>query len=563
MTDVSRYDGHDGGAGRPKPQVPAALARLLDQLAGPYDFWDRPDGYFGPLTDSYRLCGEERAHANSLYRLGSKALVKGELLRAAQWLGPAAEAGHPGALFRLAVLALRSDWDRHDDVRFFIAEAARHGHGDARSLLAATAHRRPFPDDPPAQIQDTLFFDEVRQGLDVSLEMLTPEDVEGVTAGGGVRLVLVPPPALPAAARPAPTRTEAPTVQRPARLRALDDDETDRTVPLILPLSSPAPYLAAATAGAEAAARSDTLPADTARDGRGGREPWWSANALRPAVLTDMTRTKTLPAQAPAQQAAAYRALELVLHIQAAGGITTRDLARRTGISMADTSWLLHWLRAQFFIKTVSGAHFAGPVLEMAARTDHHEQLMQQVLDGLRDQIGAAVYLAKYTDGEIDVLQSSHSTTAPPVRLKAPFPQAGHASAVGKALLADLDFAARMEHLARYAPVPLTERTITSPRLLFDALDRHGPNAAQFDVLEYSHLNVCAGFSLTLPGHDATCVALALPAHRRHDLIRAATALSHASTGLLLTRLLTTPHPTPSPLTPPAALLPHRAIALP
>ncbi|WP_419248873.1 IclR family transcriptional regulator domain-containing protein [Streptomyces melanogenes] len=119
--------------------------------------------------------------------------------------------------------------------------------------------------------------------------------------------------------------------------------------------------------------------------------------------------------------------------------------------------------------------------------------------------------MGRSTDGEIDILQSSHNSTAPPVRVKAPFPATGHASAVGKALLADLDFTARMEHLARYEPVPLTDRTITNPRILFDTLDRHGPNAAQFDVLEYSDLNVCAAYSLTLPGHDATCVAPALP----------------------------------------------------
>ncbi|MFK8911809.1 hypothetical protein ACJA3G_32890, partial [Streptomyces sp. YS-3] len=408
MTDVSRYDGPDGGAGRPEPQVPAALARLLDQLAGPYDFWDRPDGHFGPLTEKYRLSAEERAHANSLYRLGSKALMKGELLRAAQWLGPAAEAGHPGALFRLALVAMRADWDRREDVRFFIAEAARHGHGDARRLLAATAHRRPFPDDPSTPIQDRLFFNEIRQGLGVSEEMLTPEATQtAAPVPAAPRLVLVPPPTLPTQNRPGSLglASQAEDRQR-TRLRPLDGETT---APLILPLSDPAPYLAAAAAGAAAAARSDGRPHQ--REGNNRTEPWWSANALRPAVLTDMSRTKTLPAQAPAQQAAAFRALELLLHIQAAEGITTRDLARRTGISMADTSWLLHWLRAQFFIKTVGGAHSPGPVLDMAARTDQHEQLMQQILDGLRDQIGAAVYLARYRDGEIDVLQSSHSPT--------------------------------------------------------------------------------------------------------------------------------------------------------
>ncbi|WUC83318.1 hypothetical protein OHS33_36055 [Streptomyces sp. NBC_00536] len=77
---MSRYDDRGSGAGRPEPVVPAGLAQLLAQLAGPHDSWDRPGGYFGPLTRAYPLSVEDRAHANSLYRLGSKALLRGELL---------------------------------------------------------------------------------------------------------------------------------------------------------------------------------------------------------------------------------------------------------------------------------------------------------------------------------------------------------------------------------------------------------------------------------------------------------------------------------------------------
>ncbi|MFD0367624.1 IclR family transcriptional regulator C-terminal domain-containing protein [Streptomyces sp. NPDC127114] len=44
------------------------------------------------------------------------------------------------------------------------------------------------------------------------------------------------------------------------------------------------------------------------------------------------------------------------------------------------------------------------------------------------------------------------------------FRDTAHASAVGKSLLAQLDFSGRMNHLARYPSVALTERTITSRR---------------------------------------------------------------------------------------------------
>lgn len=580
MTDVSTNDDHRGGAGRPEPVVPAELSHLLAQLAGPHDFWDRPKGYFGPLTDTYGLSVEERAHANSLYRLGTKALVRGELLRAGRWLGEAAEAGHPGALFRLAALAGRADGDRREDVRFLVAEAARHGHRDARRLLAASAHRRPPATEPVPPVEDPQFFEEVRSHLGVRAELLTPEPSEADTAArsqagpgagpepGAPHLVLVPPPAIPAPDRPASGMPLGPAFRpRRAHLRALDGIGSGA---LVQPLPDPTPHLAAAAAAAAGSAGSATAAQTDsgARGGGSGKGPW-SANALRPAVLADMARSRILPTQPPSQQAAALKARNLLHHIQQSGGISTRDLARRTGMSVTSTAWLLHWLRAQYLVETTAGAHLPGPVMEMAARPEQHEQLMQQTLDALRDRLGAAVYLSTYTGGEVEILQSSHGPSAPPVRVRAAFTDSAHASAVGKALLADLDFEARMEHLTRYKPRSYTGRTITDPRALFDNLDNHGPQALQFDLLEYSNLNFCTAFSLTLPGHDATCVAAALPADQHHRLKRTARALSNHSTGLLLARLLTTTTPDDIPDTgtsdiwPTQPATPPRRIALP
>ncbi|MFF4427212.1 hypothetical protein ACFY04_41890 [Streptomyces sp. NPDC001549] len=149
--------------------VPAGLADPLDQLAGPPDFWDRPDGDFGPLTDSHGLSQEEREHANSMYRLGSKALSRGELLRAAEWPGSAAEAGHPGALFRMAAVTARAGGPV-EDVRFLVAEAARHKHGDAERLLAGTVGGRVGG---AWTMQDPQFFDEVRIGMGKPLVLHT------------------------------------------------------------------------------------------------------------------------------------------------------------------------------------------------------------------------------------------------------------------------------------------------------------------------------------------------------------------------------------------------------
>ncbi|MEV8231352.1 hypothetical protein AB0P41_35885 [Streptomyces sp. NPDC079167] len=109
-----------------------------------------------------------------MYRLGSKALGRGELSTAADLLGSAAAAGHPGALFRLALVALRFGKDWKDNAWFLVAEAARHGHGDAQRLLTASAGCRPYPAGSAPSCEDTSFFEEVRLLLGVALPPLHP-----------------------------------------------------------------------------------------------------------------------------------------------------------------------------------------------------------------------------------------------------------------------------------------------------------------------------------------------------------------------------------------------------
>ncbi|MFJ6636965.1 IclR family transcriptional regulator C-terminal domain-containing protein [Streptomyces sp. NPDC091376] len=156
------------------------------------------------------------------------------------------------------------------------------------------------------------------------------------------------------------------------------------------------------------------------------------------------------------------------------------------------------------------------------------------------DDLDAAVYLSSYTDGDIRIHEAAHSSTAPPVNEWAPFTDTdtGHASAVGKSLLAQLDFNSRRDHLARYPSTQLTERTITNPRALIELLDGHGPHAAQFDLLEYSRTEICVAYSLGLPGR-ASSIALSLPVHQHKRLIAVAHSLSGRATSILLAHLMT------------------------
>ncbi|MGW9080691.1 IclR family transcriptional regulator domain-containing protein [Streptomyces kronopolitis] len=529
---MGRFD--KGSGSRQERVLPAGLVQLMGVLVGPHDFWYRPDGDFGQLANTVQREVAARKRANSLYRIGSRALGRHELQDAANWLGEAAACGHPGALFRLAVVTLRAGEDWKGEAAFLIAEAARLGHGDAARLLRGLAHRRPEAQPAEPTVEDLEFFDEARERLGIRAEMLLPDDasseVEGEAGrrgshlGGGARaeqpsLFLVPPPPLPkrfvpdwdgavVAAAEAGAWTPAP---RPGG-----------GMPVL-----PVPDLD--TVGHPAAISS------AFREGGTGGEPWWSANALRPAVLNDMARSRPAPAPSPDRWQAAQRARDLIHLINSSEGIDTRTLAQRGGLSMNMTIKLLDWLREQRLVDSVGGAHRPGPIMLLTRGTD--PGLLQRTLAELRDELDAAVYLSSYSGGEILIHEAAYSRTAPPVEEWAPFSDTGHASAVGKSLLAQLDFDSRMEHLARYPSVQLTERTITNPRRLVEVLDGHGPHAAQFDLLEYSRTEVCVAYSLGLPG-QASSIALSLPAHQHRRLITAARILSTRATGILLAHLI-------------------------
>ncbi|MFM9373337.1 IclR family transcriptional regulator C-terminal domain-containing protein [Streptomyces sp. Da 82-17] len=545
---MSRYDegrGDDRAVRTPTaPEVPPGLDELIDALTGPPDHWDRPDGDFGPHSGAVRQDRsvppglEARRRANALYRLGSRALGRGELAAAADWLGDAAACGHPGALFRLAVVALRAGADWGHEAWFLVAEAARLGHGDAARLLRAHAHRRPDTDTDPdsdvatPRVEDGTYFDEARRLLGVEEELLMPDQTGdsvrelGAGRGGGraPRLFLVPPPPLPPLARG-------------RREQAAGTDDSAGLGARTGPAEVPALWLPDPAGPAHPARPVAAVPgADGGSPEGPSGEPWWSANALRPAVLNDMARHSPALAPKPRAWQAALRARDLLHLIDGADGIDTRTLAQRTRMSLNTTVRFLDWLRDQHLITTVGGAHRPGPLLRATGAPDR--DLLRRALADLRDELDAAVYLSSYVDGEIRIHEAAYSRSAPPVDEWAPFSDTGHASAVGKCLLAQLDFDTRMEHLARHPSVQLTERTITDPRDLVERLDGHGPHAAQFDLLEYSRTEVCVAYSLGLPGR-ASGIALSLPARDHGRLIPAARSLSRRATGILLAHLVT------------------------
>ncbi|MGQ4482638.1 hypothetical protein [Streptomyces sp. SAS_276] len=147
-------------------------ARFLARLEGPYDFWDRPDGDWGSAAETG--CGDDvreaRGDANSSYRIGTKALRRGELATARAAFAVAMDEQHPGAAFRMAITELFLGQHRQERLVLTVAcgsgktaafvwlimnhldTAARWGHEDARRLISRirpSEGRSPIPDNAP------------------------------------------------------------------------------------------------------------------------------------------------------------------------------------------------------------------------------------------------------------------------------------------------------------------------------------------------------------------------------------------------------------------------------
>ncbi|MFG3344087.1 IclR family transcriptional regulator C-terminal domain-containing protein [Streptomyces sp. NPDC048018] len=310
-----------------------------------------------------------------------------------------------------------------------------------------------------------------------------------------------------------------------------------------LPTTVRRPGRAVATAPSEPA-RPAPLPREAVRELPPGRSGAFSALPLRHSSVSALARQTPATPHLPDRWAAAMRVLDVLHAVRAARRpLSAGEIAVAARLDRVPLGPLLSWLcRHLLLSRLVDGSFTVGPLFSPAPAGDRvlRHDALARLLDDLRDTTGAAVYISRYTHGEVDVQHCADGPTTPAVVPYVDFRLAAHASAVGKCLMAQLDFAERMDHLARHRPVRLTRRTITDPDALFRVLDGHGPQASQFDLLEYSDREVCAAVPLTL-GAQPACVALSLPAQHFPRLVRAADILSNRSGLLLLTLLAELP----------------------
>nr|WP_229885833.1 IclR family transcriptional regulator C-terminal domain-containing protein [Streptomyces griseoflavus] len=248
------------------------------------------------------------------------------------------------------------------------------------------------------------------------------------------------------------------------------------------------------------------------------------------AHLTAVPPQPRSPAPPPAPPTATLigsvqRAVRLLETVAGhAYGAPAKQLARETGLALPTTYHLLRTLVHEGYLRRDKGLFFLGDAAERLSGSGAQQKRRSKVVDTLarwRDAIGVPVYYAVYREGEIDVLCVSDTPGNPAVEEWADFRETGHAHAIGQCLLAQLDGAARRDHLSRYPVRPVTPYTVRDDHDLLRRLDRTRRMELVTERQEYALGTVCAAIPITV-GATAASMAISLPAHQADRLLPAA-----------------------------------------
>ncbi|WP_327186899.1 IclR family transcriptional regulator [Streptomyces sp. NBC_01334] len=224
-------------------------------------------------------------------------------------------------------------------------------------------------------------------------------------------------------------------------------------------------------------------------------------------------------------------------------GAPAKQLARETGLPLATAYHLLRTLVNDGYLRKLpDGGFILGDRLQTLHTAGRAQALLSRVrpaLAALRDELATAAYLTFYEEGEIRVAEIVDGPRAPRVDLWVGFEDAGHATALGKSVLRELDEEARKEYLSRHHLADLTPRTITSAPELLRQLDSSPVAPAVTDLEEYALGTVCVAVPV-YSGDTLGSLGVSLPVDRlsRLEQVRARLlpTASRVTRGLSLTR---------------------------
>ncbi|MFE5030789.1 IclR family transcriptional regulator [Streptomyces sp. NPDC056683] len=223
-------------------------------------------------------------------------------------------------------------------------------------------------------------------------------------------------------------------------------------------------------------------------------------------------------------------------------GAPAKQLARETGLPLATAYHLLRTMVHDGYLrKLADGGFVLGDKLGTLHTTGQSQALLSRVrpaLAALRDELGTATYLTFYEEGEISVAEIVDGPRTPRADLWVGFEDAGHATALGKSVLRELDEEARREYLSRHDLADLTPRTITTLPELIRNLDASPLAPAVTDLEEYALGTVCVAVPV-YRGDVLGSLGVSLPAERlsRLPVVRARLlpTASRVTRGLSLT----------------------------
>ncbi|QIY75236.1 IclR family transcriptional regulator [Streptomyces sp. RLB1-33] len=211
----------------------------------------------------------------------------------------------------------------------------------------------------------------------------------------------------------------------------------------------------------------------------------------------------------------AFRLLEAVGAHE--NGVQAKQLARETELPLATAYHLLRTMVHDGYVRKLDDGGFVlGDKVQSLHSSGRGQALLGRVrptLAALRDELAAAAYLTFYEEGEIRVAEIVDGPRAPRVDLWVGFEDSGHATALGKCVLRELDDESREEYLSRHSLADLTPRTITSPVELLRRLDSSPMAPAVTDLEEYALGTVCVAVPV-YSGATLGSLGVSLPANR-------------------------------------------------
>jgi DNA-binding IclR family transcriptional regulator len=195
----------------------------------------------------------------------------------------------------------------------------------------------------------------------------------------------------------------------------------------------------------------------------------------------------------------ALRLLEVVAEFD--GRAQAKELARVAGFTLPTTYHLLRTLTHEGYLQRLDdGGYVLGHRLDIMLRHGRAARTVAQArpaLEWLRDELSSAVYLARYEDGEVVILDIVDSPKAPRIDLWVGIHDAAHATALGKSILGQLSADAREEYLSSHPLHQLTRHTLVSLARLRDRLP--GPAAVAVDNEEYAVGIGCLAAPISTP----------------------------------------------------------------